>query len=88
LVRYGGEEFLLVLPAAARADLSQVAERLRHMVESAVVADGEQAIRVTVSVGGVAYPETDVEMESDLVKLADKALYRAKETGRNRVVLA
>ncbi len=87
LIRYGGEEFLAVLPAASREDTRKMGERLRRIVEDSSIADGDQAIRVTVSVGGTAYPELDVENEQVLVKYADQALYSAKESGRNRVVI-
>ena len=87
MVRYGGEEFLLILPAAWKDDVAQVGERLRRTVEEASIVDGEQTIRVTISARGTAFPETDAEDESSLVKQADKALYTAKETGRNRVVV-
>jgi two-component system cell cycle response regulator len=87
IVRYGGEEFLAILPGASRNDLRQVGERLRRMIEDTALADGEQVIRVTVSIGGSAYPEVDVDDETMLVKQADKALYAAKESGRNRVML-
>ena len=88
IVRYGGEEFLAILPGASRNDLYNVGERLRRMIEDAAVADGEQTIRVTVSIGATAYPEVDAEDETALVKQADKALYAAKESGRNRVLMA
>jgi len=52
------------------------------------VASGEDVIKVTVSAGGVSYPETDVGGEKELVDMADKALYQAKESGRNCVVMA
>ncbi len=88
LVRYGGEEFLAILPAASKQDGYQAGERLRRVVEETSVKEGEQEIRVTISVGVTAYPELSVESELDLVKSADKALYSAKDTGRNRVVAA
>ena len=88
IVRYGGEEFLAILPGASRNDLYNVGERLRRMIEDAAVADGEQTIRVTVSIGGTAYPEVDVADETTLVNQADKALYASKESGRNRVTIA
>lgn len=87
LVRYGGEEFIAILPAASKTDVEQVGERLRHIVEDASIAEGEQMIRLTVSIGGAAYPEVDVEDATALVKQADKALYAAKEAGRNRVIV-
>jgi diguanylate cyclase (GGDEF)-like protein len=86
LVRYGGEEFLLVLPAASRADAAKIAERLRYLVEETSIADGEQTVRVTISLGVTSYPEFDAADELELLALADKLLYNAKESGRNRVI--
>jgi two-component system cell cycle response regulator len=88
LVRYGGEEFLAVLPGASRQNAALTAERLRRMVEEAVVRDGSQEIRVTVSIGVTAFPNPQVQSEQDLVRQSDEALYSAKESGRNRVVTA
>jgi two-component system cell cycle response regulator len=88
VVRYGGEEFVMILPGAGREDCQFVAERLRHMVEESVVQAGENQIRVTVSIGVASYPEYAVEDEQQLYKAADKALYRAKEGGRNIVMYA
>jgi GGDEF domain-containing protein len=65
-----------------------VGERLRRMIEDAAVADGEQTIRLTASIGATAYPEVDAEDETALVRQADKALYAAKESGRNRMMIA
>jgi len=88
LLRYGGEELLAVMPAAAGTDLQEMGERLRRAVEDSSVADGEKVVRVTLSAGGAAYPQHNVEREEDLIGLADEALYRAKESGRNRVETA
>ncbi len=85
LLRYGGEEFLAVLPAASADDLVIVGERVRKSIEDSVLADGEKSVRVTLSIGGSAYPSQNVASEDALIDLADKALYRAKESGRNRV---
>ena len=79
MIRYGGEEFLAVLPAASRDDIRSVGERLRRLVAEASVKDGDQSISVTISIGGTSYPEIDVEGEQDLVKLADEALYSARQ---------
>jgi two-component system cell cycle response regulator len=87
LVRYGGEEFLIVLPGAGPDDLKQVGERIRRAVGETVVEDGPQRISVTVSLGGAVYQDS-ASSPDDLVDLADAALYRAKESGRNRLVLA
>lgn len=85
IVRYGGEEFLMVLPAAAGCDLFKIGDRLRRGVENLVFNEGEQSFNITVSIGGVSYPEMDVQSEEEMVRFADEALYRAKETGRNRI---
>jgi diguanylate cyclase (GGDEF)-like protein len=88
LLRYGGEELLAVMPAASSEDLRQMGERLRRAVEDSAVADGDKTVRVTISAGGAAYPNLNVEHEEGLIRLADEALYRAKESGRNRVEIA
>ena len=88
LIRYGGEEFFAVLPAASTEDLEMIGERLRRAIEEGSIHDGSQTIRATISLGGVSYPNQDVEREDDLIRLADTALYRAKESGRNRLVLS
>jgi two-component system cell cycle response regulator len=88
LLRYGGEELLAVMPAASTEDLRQMGERLRQAVEDSSVADGEKSVRVTLSAGGAAYPSQNVEHEEGLIRLADEALYRAKDGGRNRVEIA
>ena len=88
LIRYGGEEFLAVLPAASSEDLRLIGERLLRAIEDTSVAEGSQTIRVTVSLGAAAYPNQNVAKEDALVQLADEALYQAKDTGRNRLVLS
>jgi two-component system, cell cycle response regulator len=88
LIRYGGEEFLAVLPAASSEDLHLVGERVRRAIEDASVTDGSQTIRVTMSLGAAAYPNQNVEKENELIQLADAALYEAKESGRNRLILS
>lgn len=88
LIRYGGEEFLALLPGASRKDVKKIAERMRHMVSEASVVDGEEVIKVTISIGGASFPQTDVPNETELINQADKALYKAKGSGRNCVVLA
>jgi len=87
LMRYGGEEFLVILPAASKENARAVGEKLRRMVEETSVADGDQEIRVTISIGVTSFPELAVAGEQDLVKRADESLYSAKESGRNRVIM-
>lgn len=87
--RYGGEEFALVLPDTDEEGALVVLERIRALVEGLglVHADSAASPVVTISVGVAAMPSRDGPGGlSDLLKLADKALYAAKATGRNRVV--
>lgn len=87
LMRYGGEEFLAVLPGAGGADLQTVGERMRRVVESSVIVDSGTEVRVTISLGGVSFPSADVTDLDDLIRKADAAMYNAKKTGRNRLTL-
>jgi diguanylate cyclase (GGDEF)-like protein len=87
--RYGGEEFIVVMSNTAASDARRVAEKIRAAVEALVVPidNGRQAVTVTVSVGGAAYPE-DTTTAQELLATADAALYDAKRGGRNRVCMA
>jgi len=87
LVRYGGEEFLVLLPGAGPEDVRQVGDRIRRAVAETSIEDGNLRVGVTVSLGGTTYRETSDSTDS-LVALADGALYEAKEGGRNRLVVA
>ncbi|HKI60501.1 MAG TPA: GGDEF domain-containing protein, partial [Mariprofundaceae bacterium] len=87
LMRYGGEEFLVILPVASKENSRDIGERMRHMVEETSVTDGDQVIHVTISIGVTSYPELEVAGDQDLVKCADEALYLAKESGRNKVIV-
>lgn len=84
--RYGGEEFAVILPNTEDEAL-QVAKRIREAVEEyGFEGDrNEPAVKKTVSIGVAVYPN-HCENDLDLIDCADKALNRAKETGRNRVV--
>lgn len=87
LMRYGGEEFLAVLPGAGEADLRTVGERMRHVVESIVIFESTTEVRVTVSLGAASFPNNDAADVDDLIRKADAAMYEAKKTGRNRLAL-
>ncbi|MDN3517272.1 GGDEF domain-containing protein [Aquisalimonas lutea] len=86
--RYGGEEFVIVLPGALEEHAHHVMERLRAAVEAQVCeTDNGATLRVTASVGVTVYNPSTCRHEgpSSLVREADRALYDAKERGRNRV---
>jgi two-component system cell cycle response regulator len=84
--RYGGEEFVVLMPDTDYRQAQGVAERVRQAVaERAFVIDAAKSLPITVSVG-VALNEGEMDTPEHLVKRADVALYRAKREGRNRVV--
>lgn len=90
--RYGGEEFFIILPQTNIKEASLVAQRLRKVIEEAKMDIKEAGIediyylKVTVSVGVCAYENT--MSANEVAHKVDKALYEAKETGRNRVIVA
>jgi diguanylate cyclase (GGDEF)-like protein len=87
VARYGGEEFILVLPEIGPEDGVKAAERIRKkVVKENFAGDGEPR-EVTVSVGVASYPK-DGDDPQAIIRHADAALYKSKESGRNRVVLA
>jgi diguanylate cyclase (GGDEF)-like protein len=83
--RFGGEEFALVLPETALAEAVQVAERLRVAISELRIPAGHDEIRLTISLGVATYPHPKVRTVDNLILEADRALYNAKEKGRNRV---
>lgn len=87
LIRYGGEEFLLILPGANIENTYKVAERIRFAINQSKIVYGENEIQVNVSIGIDSCPESNVTEPLELIKNADTALYKAKSSGRNRTVI-
>jgi two-component system cell cycle response regulator len=87
--RYGGEEFVIVMPETDLHIAGRVAERVRRSIacEPFAIEKGAKRIDVTISIG-IATLEKKGEPVADVLKRADVALYRAKHDGRNRVVAA
>jgi diguanylate cyclase (GGDEF)-like protein/PAS domain S-box-containing protein len=86
--RYGGEEFVALLIEAGPGEALRVAERQRAAVETAGFAHEGQVWPLTISIGVAHYDGLDQSVSlADLIEQADRALYRAKEGGRNRVEL-
>jgi len=82
-VRWGGEEFLALMPGTDQAGLRATAERVRMLVENSWIQKGEVQVRVTISVGATMAAPT--ETGDDLVERADRFMYASKRGGRNRV---
>lgn len=80
--RYGGEEFAIILPETSGEDAFKFSERLRKDIQTKM--EKEQ---ITVSLGVAAFP-ADADTKQDLISASDKALFRAKESGRNKSVSA
>ena len=82
--RFGGEEFIILLPEITAQDAYMIAERLRKTLEKT---DSPCGRPVTLSAGVASFPEMAAN-STDLLELVDKALYEAKRTRRNRVIIA
>lgn len=85
LARYGGEEFVILLPGNNARSAVVVAERIRENIASYLMDFNQDKVGVTVSMG-VAECDPGMETLDELVRLADKAMYVAKDAGRNRVI--
>lgn len=84
--RYGGEEFILILPGAGLADTQKRAEEVRTGVKGLEVKhDGQWLGRITISLGVAVFPDHG-ETDEEVIKAADKALFRAKRRGRDQVI--
>ena len=86
IFRYGGEEFVVILGRINAKTATQLAEKICRQVEKDCFVDGDKKFQVTISIGGAIISKDDTEMS--LFERADKAMYRAKNNGRNQVVMA
>jgi diguanylate cyclase (GGDEF)-like protein len=83
VARYGGEEFAVILPETDSSQAEKVAESIRTAVESYRFSNGNEALRVTVSIG-IGAKDGGIDSADQLISFADKSLYLAKSAGRNR----
>jgi two-component system, cell cycle response regulator len=84
-VRYGGDEFAIVLYHTDGLSAFYIAERLRQVVEHCDFRDKDNVLHITISLGVATFPHEQIRNHKQLVECADKALYKAKKNGRNRV---
>ncbi len=92
IARYGGEEFIALLPETSTEGIMVVAEKLRSAIDNHDFRDpdspsGAGPESVTISIGAALYPSDDIKDTDGFIKTADKALFQAKEEGRNRIVM-
>jgi two-component system, cell cycle response regulator len=85
VARYGGEEFAVMMPETELQDAITFAEKIRALVEETPIETQAGPLRATVSLGVASVPLTNVNTAKELIVAADKALYRAKKSGRNQV---
>ncbi len=85
--RYGGEEFALLMYHTGPQEAFMVAERLREAVEQHKFQTDNQVLTMTISIGVVSFPHPEIANAKAMIECADKAMYQAKEEGRNRVVV-
>ncbi|MGO9433659.1 MAG: diguanylate cyclase [Terracidiphilus sp.] len=84
--RYGGEEFLIVVPGALEGELCELAERLRLAIEKDPIRTGESELHITLSIGAAIVPPRE-KSQASVVAAADEALYDAKRFGRNCICM-
>ena len=88
VARYGGEEFAVVLPATPEKDALELANRIRQAIEKVNFIHAGKRVLLSASLGVAARNPTAFDTPNRFITAADEALYRAKESGRNRVIVA
>ena len=87
VIRYGGEEFLAILPGADKASAMNTAQKIRAQLEKIeIVFPDDKMEKLTASFGVASFPEEGIDEYPSLLKKADERLYEAKYSGRNKVV--
>jgi diguanylate cyclase (GGDEF)-like protein len=87
IFRYGGEEFFILMPETSREGAANAADRIMDAIRTHMFISDEKSAKITVSIGGAGFPSQSTD-KVELIKLADTALYKAKESGRDRFVFS
>jgi diguanylate cyclase (GGDEF)-like protein len=87
VIRFGGEEFLIILPDCDESCAATLAERIRVTVEESKIHTPNRTLQQTISIGVAEFSHTSTKTIWDIIKLADIALYQAKSNGRNQVLI-
>lgn len=87
LARYGGEEFIILLPNTSKEGAESEAERLCHCIKNHKFKSLKEQNSLSASIGVVTYPHKNINHSDDLITLADTALFKAKNTGRAKIVI-
>jgi two-component system, cell cycle response regulator len=87
LFRYSEEEFFILMPETSQEDAATVADRVLDAIRIHTFISNEKETKITVSIGGAGFPSQSID-KVELIKLADHALYKAKESGRDRFVFS
>jgi diguanylate cyclase (GGDEF)-like protein len=85
LSRYGGEEFLIILPFTGKDGVRTVGERLRSAVMSHAFPGGKEPLKITISVGAATFSHVDPVDVNEVIKVVDSQMYLSKTGGRNKV---
>jgi diguanylate cyclase (GGDEF)-like protein len=88
LARYGGDEFVILLPQTNSKNARNMAERIRQKVEIHLFTIHDLQVKSTMSFGVATVPENGINSSQDLLESADRALYEAKRSGKNRIAVA
>lgn len=86
-MRYGGEEFLVILPETNQDGAMVVAEKIRNMIASSIFSYQDKEYQITVSIGIAMYPKKRVDEVNTLIDIADKNLYTSKRNGKNQTTI-
>lgn len=87
VARFGGDQFVIILPETNKKLCTRIADRIRDQISNHQIVIGERNIRITVSLGAATYPDVEMKEARELFMRANEALYQAKQSGGNQVFI-